>query len=50
MHIASFTFSDGCFSAAQIAKTLLLALTVASLDNCLVLHARYNYTDYLFSL
>ena len=33
MHIASFLFSESCFSAAQIAKSSLLALTVASLDN-----------------
>ena len=32
-HIASSLFSDRCFSAAQIAKISLLALTVASLDN-----------------
>jgi len=40
--IASFLFSDNCFSAAQIAKISLPALTVASLDNHLVLHARCN--------
>jgi len=32
-HIASFLFSDSCFSAAQIAKISLLALTVASRDS-----------------
>jgi len=40
--IASFLFSDSCFNAAQMAKISLLALTVASLDNHLVLHARCN--------
>jgi len=39
MHIASYLFSDCCFSAAKIS---LLTLTVASLDNHLVLHARCN--------
>jgi len=39
-HIASFLSSDSCFSAAQIAQISLLALTVASHDNHLVLHAR----------
>jgi len=39
-HIASFLSSDSCFSAAQIAKVSLLVLTVASLDNRLVLNAR----------
>jgi len=34
--------SDSCFSAAQIAKTSLLALTAASLDNHLALNARCN--------
>jgi len=42
-HIASFMFSDSCLSAAQIAQISLLALTVASLDNHLVFHARCNY-------
>ena len=41
-HIASFLFSDSWFSAAQIAKILPLALTVALIDNHLVLHARCN--------
>jgi len=41
-HIASFLFSNSCFSAAQIAKISLLALTAASLDNHLVLNARCN--------
>jgi len=40
MHIASYLFSDSCFSAAQIAQISLLALTAASLDNHLVLNAR----------
>jgi len=31
-HIASFVFSDSCFSAAQMAKISLLAVAVASLD------------------
>ena len=35
--------SHSCFSAAQIAKISLLALTVASLDNYLVLNARCNF-------
>jgi len=39
MHIASYLFFDCCFSAAKIS---LLTLTVASLDNHLVLHARCN--------
>jgi len=47
-HIASFLFSDSCFSAAQIAKISLLALTVASLDYHLVLHARCNCRPFLF--
>jgi len=47
-HIASFIFSDSCFSAAQIAKISLLALTVAVLDNHLVLHARCNYRPFVF--
>jgi len=42
-HVAPFLFSDSCFSAAQIASISLLALTVASLDNHLVLHARCRY-------
>jgi len=32
-HIASFLFSDSCFSVAQIAKISLVAITVASLGN-----------------
>jgi len=44
-HIASFLFTDSCFSAAQIS---LLALTVASLDNHHVLHARCNYRLFVF--
>jgi len=41
-HIAAFLFSDSCFSAAQIAEISLLAFTVASPDNHLVLYARCN--------
>ena len=40
--IASFLISTSFFSAAQIAKISLLALTAASLDNQLVLNARCN--------
>jgi len=47
-HIAIFLFSDSCFSAAQKAKILLLALTVVSLDNHLVLRARCNYRLFVF--
>jgi len=47
-HIASFLFSDSCFSAAQIGKISLLALTIVSLDNHLVLHARCNYGPFVF--
>jgi len=47
-HIASFSFPDSCFSAAQIAKISLIAPTVASLDNHLVLHARCNCRPFLF--
>jgi len=32
-HIASFLFSDSCYSAAQTAKISLLTLTVALRDN-----------------
>jgi len=45
-HLASFLFSDNCFSAAQIAQ--ISALTVASLDKHLVLHARCNYWPFVF--
>jgi len=48
MHIASFIFSDSCFSAAHIAKISLRALTVASLDNHFVLHARCNCRPFVF--
>ena len=48
MHIASFLFSESCFSAAQIAKISLLALTVASLDNHLALHASCNCGPFVF--
>ena len=47
-YISSFLTSDSCFSAAQRAKILLLALTVASLDNHLVLHARCNCQPFVF--
>jgi len=47
-HIASFLFSDSCFSAAQIAKNLPQALIVASLDNQLVSHARCNCRPFVF--
>jgi len=47
-HLASFSFSDSCFSAAQIGKISLLALTVATLDNHLVLHARCNCWPFFF--
>ena len=47
-HIASFLFSDSCFSSAQIAKISVLALIVASLDNHLVLHAHCNCRTFLF--
>ena len=47
-HIASFLFSDSCFSVAQIPQISLLALTVASLDNHLVLHARCNCRSFAF--
>jgi len=49
-HIASFLFSDSCFSAAQIAKISLLALTVASFDNHHVLHARCNRRPFVFMI
>jgi len=48
MHIASFLFSESCFSAAQIAKISLQALIVASLDNHLALHARCNCGPFAF--
>jgi len=45
-HIASFLFFDRCFihwfSAAEAPKISPQALTVASLDNPLVLHERCN--------
>ena len=46
-HIASFLFSDSCPSAAKIS---LLALTVASLDNHIVLHVRCNCRPFVFIL
>jgi len=46
-YIASF-LSDSCFSVAQIAKISLLAVTVASLDNHLVLHAHCNCRPLFF--
>jgi len=48
MLIASFLFSDSCFSAAKIAKISLVALTVASLVNHLVLHARCMSRPFVF--
>jgi len=51
VHFASFLISDSCFSAAQIAKTLLLAaLTAASLDNQLILHMRCNHRHFVFAV
>jgi len=47
-HIASFLFSDSCFSEVPIARISLLALLVASLDNHLVLHARCNCQCFVF--
>jgi len=47
-YITSFLFSDSCFSAAQLAKLSLHALTAASLDNYLVLHARCNCRPLVF--
>ena len=44
-HIASCLFSDSCFSAEKIS---LLALTVASFDNHLVLHERCNCRPFVF--
>ena len=44
-HVASYLCSDSCFSAAKIS---LLTLTVASLDNHLVLHARCNWRPFVF--
>jgi len=39
----AYLVSHSCFSAAHIAEISLLALTVASLDNYLVLNARCNF-------
>ena len=47
-HFASFLFPVSYSSAAQKAKISLIALTVASLDNHLVLHARCNCQPYVF--
>ena len=47
-HLASLSFSDSCFSAGQTAKISLHALTVASLDNHLLLHARCNCRPLVF--
>ena len=41
-HFESFLFPDSYSRAAQIVKISHLALTVASLDNHLVVHARWN--------
>jgi len=49
-HNASFLFSDSCFRTAQIAKSSPLTLTVASLDNHLVLHARCNCQPFAFNV
>ena len=46
-HIASFLFLDSCFSAALKAK-ILLHVTVASLDNHIVLHARCSCRPFVF--
>jgi len=46
--VASFLFSDNCFSATQIPKISLLALTVASLDNHVVLDTRCNCRPFVF--
>jgi len=43
-----FLVSHSCFSAALISKISLLALTVASLDNYLVLNARSNCLPCVF--
>jgi len=48
MHTASFLFCDSCFSETKITKILLLALTVALLNNHLVLHARCNCWCFVF--
>ena len=45
-----FLFSYSCFSAAQIPKISLLALSVASLDNYLALHARCNCQPFVFTV
>jgi len=47
-HVASFLFPDSCFSAAPKARISLVALTIASLDNHLVLHARCNCRPFVF--
>ena len=47
-HFASFLFSDSYFSGAQTPKISLLVLTVASLDNHLVLHARCDCWPFVF--
>jgi len=47
-HFESFLFPDSHSSAAQKAKISLIALTVASLDNHLVLHARCNCRPFVF--
>ena len=47
-HFASFLFPVSYSSAAQKAKISLIALTVASLDNHLVLHARCNCRPFVF--
>jgi len=47
-HIASSLCSDSSFSAAQIAKISLVAVTVASPDNHFILHARCNCRPFVF--
>ena len=44
----SFLFPDSCLSVAQMPKISFLALTVASLDNYLALHARCNCRLFVF--
>ena len=47
-HTGSFLFSDGCFSAGQIATISLLAVIVASHDNHPVLHECCNCRPFVF--
>jgi len=48
MPVARLSVSHTCFSEDQMAKLSLLALTVASLDNYLVFHARCNCRTFVF--